>query len=114
MPFSFIYISTSNQTGSPCQLPVFAASEVEVRSGSSRVVFCCWLLGLTLLTACYSSTLTAFLSVSKQPAPLFSSMDDLISKQPHGYKWGTMRDYGLHVLIEVNQQSMYLYVCMFL
>ena len=52
-----------------------------------------------VVTAAYSGTLTAFLSVSKQPL-LFSTPEDLLTKS-HSYTWGTFHDNTIKITLEV-------------
>jgi hypothetical protein len=58
-----------------------------------------WCLLTLVLTAAYSGTLIAFLSVNTKPR-LFSSTRDLLA-DPHGYAWGTMGNVSLQIMLQV-------------
>ncbi|XP_070181191.1 glutamate receptor 3-like [Littorina saxatilis] len=62
-------------------------TEVLLQSRPARMLLLSWWMVTLVVAAAYSGTLTAFLSVAKQPQ-LFSSPRDLVSKQ-HNYQWGS-------------------------
>ena len=57
-----------------------------------------------VVTAAYSGTLTAFLSVSTQPL-LFSRPEDLLTKS-HSYTWGCHMDTAIRLMLEVIRESL--------
>ena len=60
-----------------------------------------WMVSL-VVAAAYSGTLTAFLSVSKQPPP-FSSPQDLLTTDHH-YTWGTFLDSVQMFILKVSKR----------
>ena len=59
-----------------------------------------WMVSL-VVAAAYSGTLTAFLSVSKQPPP-FSSPRDLLTTDHH-YTWGTILNSVQEFILKVSR-----------
>ena len=53
-----------------------------------------------VVTAAYSGTLTAFLSVNSQPQ-LFSRPEDLLTKS-HSYTWGVFPETYIRLILEVT------------
>ena len=84
-----------------------AASELQPRSRPARMLLWSWWMLSVVVAAAFSGTLTAVLSVSRQPQ-IFSSLEDLVVKQ-HGYKWGTFRDASIYILLRVSS-VLFLYI----
>ncbi|KAK7104408.1 hypothetical protein V1264_019130 [Littorina saxatilis] len=78
-------------------------TEVLLQSRPARMLLLSWWMVTLVVAAAYSGTLTAFLSVAKQPQ-LFSSPRDLVSKQ-HNYQWGSVGSTSSALLLESSNDT---------
>ncbi|XP_070181288.1 glutamate receptor 1-like [Littorina saxatilis] len=82
---------------------LFKPTEKKFPSHPARVLLCSWWLLSLVVVAAFSGTLTAYLSVARQPQ-LFSSLQDLVTKQ-HDYTWGTSSESSIMLVFKESNDT---------
>ncbi|XP_070180460.1 probable glutamate receptor [Littorina saxatilis] len=78
-------------------------SEIVLSSPRSHMLLFSWMLLSLVVAAAYGGTLTASLTVNRQPQP-FGSLQDLLSSD-HSYTWGTVGNAAFLVSLQNSNDS---------
>lgn len=79
-----------------------AGGEEDLQVGAGRILTGSWFLTALVVSAAYSGSLVADLSVTRRQT-LFRSLEDVVNQDE--YKWGTLGNASTHIMIMVRKWS---------